>query len=785
MNRRIRNPNTARAMRGFSLLEVLVAVVVLAVGLLALASLQGSLTRSAADAKVRARVAAMLSARMDQLRLGGYGALPATNTPITTTSTEADGCDPASTDGWIDCTRAQAALGSLTVAQVVQTFAGAAVFTESVPSGPNAAQFRRVTLTATWNDATGGNRLLGIASDISALALTNILVPPPDDLTTGVGGPIVRTIDPATAGVIPIALGVDSTSATSNPVPELVGQQNNQQIVGTRFTVLNYTPPVDGAVVIQKRFENEVIKCRCQYGAGGENLPEIYQAAHWPAIWTGQRYDLHAPADPAPGETFAAGPAPGVLQSPLCQECCRDHHDTGDDGVVRFDPERGDGAVSKYDADGAGLLAPVANTTTATYVDACRVIRVDGFWRTASDMYARQYGLLETQPVADVAAKSGLPTDDAVDVYTGFVKGFLSKYDGGSGTPSADGQAAFDATAGIDAATIVIDPASNTDHRYLHGRALYVDYLEEEARTKLADVLADDGEGGLCPEGTAAEDCVMPFLPFTAANLTEIARWEQVGTPGILNINSGNLLATDPALPSGGRTNGIAVGTAENRSSVRGSNSGIAVNAVLAAVKGIDPEDNDEGTFADALDDTQRFDVFGPEAGPAFDVAHTGGGGNPFVYFTLGTDVDRECFKPADADHRCVTAVGTVLPLAGAVRIAGYWREDLTERNLVGQDCGGTSASATVQVPTFHDFEVTAATSDAVAGTIDAPAGTFMDESTTVHFGAINANGLVDITLAEQAGSPVLATIASCTTNLGGTEINDIVWNESWANSAP
>ena len=102
MNRRIRNPNTARAMRGFSLLEVLVAVVVLAVGLLALASLQGSLTRSAADAKVRARVAAMLSARMDQLRLGGYGALPATNTPITTISTEADGCDPASTDGWID-----------------------------------------------------------------------------------------------------------------------------------------------------------------------------------------------------------------------------------------------------------------------------------------------------------------------------------------------------------------------------------------------------------------------------------------------------------------------------------------------------------------------------------------------------------------------------------------------------------------------------------------------------------------------------------------------------------
>ena len=108
MNRCIRNRNPERAARGFSLLEVLIAVVVLSVGLLALASLQGSLTRASADAKVRARVAAMLTARMDQLRVGGYGALANANA----TSTEADDCDPASPDAsdWIDCTRAQAVL---------------------------------------------------------------------------------------------------------------------------------------------------------------------------------------------------------------------------------------------------------------------------------------------------------------------------------------------------------------------------------------------------------------------------------------------------------------------------------------------------------------------------------------------------------------------------------------------------------------------------------------------------------------------------------------------------
>jgi len=760
------------ASSGFSLIDVMIAVVVLAIGLLALGSLQGSLTRASAEAKVRGRVAAMLSARMDTLRNGGYGALATTSV----LSTEADDCNRASPDAndLIDCTRTQATLGSLRLDQLVQTFSGAESFSEAAPSNPQMAQFKRVTLTASWSDATGSNHQIGVVSDVSALALTNLLVPPPDDLTTGAGGPIVRTVDPASAGVIPMALGTGAASATSNPVPELVGKKDNQQIVGTRFNVLNYTSPTGGSVVIQKRFENEVIKCSCQYGVGGSNLPAIYRTAHWPAIWTGERYDVHAPDTPAPGQALSAGVKPNVVQSPLCQECCRDHHDTGAASMVRFDPERSDG-VGKYDLDVNGVLAPAADTTSATYLDACRVIRVDGFWRTASDMYARQYGLLETQPLAGVAAKSGLPTSSAVATYTDFVKGFLSRYDGQSGSPTVDGQAEFDATAGIDASTIVIDPASNTDHRYLHGRALYVDYLEEDARTKLADVLADNGDGGLCPDGTAPEDCVMPFLPFVAANLTEIARWEQPGTPGILNINSGNLLATDPAQPSGGRTTGVATGTADNRSSVRRSNSGIAVNQVLATVAGIDPADD-----SDPLDDTQRFDVLGSDAGPAFDVRHTGGGSNPFVYFTLGSDIDRECFKPADADHHCVTASGTTLPQGGSVRIAAYWVQTTTSQQLTAT-CGGEAAIATVAVPTFKNFEVTTATSDGVAGAIAAPsADNTLSETTTVSFAAIAEAGLIELTLAEQAGSPTYATIASCTTNATHDQINDIVWTMPW-----
>ena len=81
----------------------------------------------------------------------------------------------------------------------------------------------------------------------------------------------------------------------------------------------------------------------------------------------------------------------------------------------------------------------------------------------------------------------------------------------------------------------------------------------------------------------------------------------------------------------------------------------------------------------------------------------------------------------------------------------------------------------------FPGFTLMAVRGQVTSGTIGAPVndGKYA-ESSTVSFTAVSANDLVQVTLAEQTGSPTYATIVSCTTKANGTQIKNIVWNKPW-----
>lgn len=785
---------------GFSLIEVMIAVVVLATGLLALAALQGSLARASGEAKVRGRVAALLSTRMEQLRANQYiGAATLANDSCAT--------DLGAGVDWVPpsfCT--EAGLGAITASQQVSTWSsavGATTFTQGRVPDVGEPEFKRVTLTATWIDASNETHRLAMTSELSALALRDALLPPPPGAGTPTGQALVRTDSPVTAGVVPIAIGSGNATAASNPRPQVLSDRN-QSVVGTKFEVITYQG-LTGAAVIQRRIETQVIKCTCKYGAGGSNLPEIYRKAEWPAIWTGERYDVYAPSPvaDAPGKAAASGVVTAVSQSDLCQECCRDHHDTAGGTVPKFDPERvitAGQAHAHYSTNNQGDLVVAPNTTNSQYDEACRVIRVDGFWRTAADLYSRHMGLLATEIVDGKPAKTGVPIIDAASAYQVFVKDYLTGYTGLVATAPANADFLFAQPARQldEPASIDIKRPSPADERYLHGRGLYVDYLEKAARDKIKSARTK------CPVGTAITECMLPYLPFTTINITELGFWEpqklDATISNVISVATGSALIFDPLKPIRGRTNALASATngdvAFSAIQIGRSNAGVAVTPGV---------DTDDEAFAT---DRQQFVVTAlatPQDGDTFFVRLTGSDlvrvsntdtlDDPSVVWGLVlTGGSRNCdatvklnnpgqdFNPSD--YVCNTD-GT-LGGAGSVLVGNYNKElPPVSANTSSSICtyNGIAQPATGRVafPTFADLRVSSASMS-----LGGPNGSFVPgpnpskatETTLVTFTSIPENAVATIGFTLE--NTVTATIASCTTDKNGNAITVTAWNKPW-----
>ena len=754
---------------GFSLIEVMVAVVILATGLLALAALQGALARNSADAKARSAVMAALTSRMSVIRQA-----PPTSGTTWTMST-----------GWVSTAAAQAGTTDLQVVETIASFRwNGTTYVSTAVTNPNST-FTRATLAAAWTGADGAKSLT-LSSDLSS-TIYGLGAGYPVNNPTGSASrlPILRQANPSnTAGVIPIVSGNQATAA-SNPQPIIEGANNNLR-VGTSFDVLNYVP--EGSVAkITKRFQTEVIKCRCKFGAAGYSVAGV---AQYPAIWDGTTYSLYATGGNPAGVTANAGEDPDYagggngngnngsarLQSEQCTECCRDHHDAAGSALeARYDPESTGGAVGKFN-EASGVLTAASS---GKYVAACRVVKVDGLWRTTADMYQRQYGLLETTTVSGVQAKSGIPSSGATSAYQTYVKEYLSQYNASSTTAPAGAQTKFDEVGrGLNLPLVVAIATANTsDYRYLHGRGLYVDYLGTKAQAAI----------GKCTgkSGTEYTECVLPVLPFTTINLTEMAKWTATDAT-VLNVNTTKSLNFNVTEPSGGRTAGIKVGTASNGSVIRTSNSGVAVNDdILGAV--------DTNGDATTNADSQSFLVgpgggTGGGTGDTFLASISGGGSNPYLAFLIGGVAGNCTFN--GSQFSCPT--NTTLPSAGTMTLSNYNQESTvsytlnlsTQCTYVGQGNFNNPGSLTVQRPVFTNFGVNAVTNGGtVSWVVTANAGKTTEE-TTITLSAIPKSTVatIGVTLTADA-SQQLATLASCTYDKGtgnAAVLKTISWTRSW-----
>ena len=759
---------------GFSLIEVLVSVVVMSFGLLSLAALQSALFKAGADTRAQSVALALATEKIEYFE--GYPDREAFQSFT-------DGDDAAVTIDGIAYTR------SWDVERFAYPEAGGN-FAAVADTGPTPAnyvsnnEFKRIQVGVTWTDATGAAQQVELETAIASLSPQDTAKIAKVASTGGPRGPEIIIVNPASEeGVIPIAVGDGSDTAATNPKPEVAGKSNSQRVIETRFDVLTYAALSGSEALAQSRVETVVAGCTCDYG----NAPAT--AGKRPTYWNGLRYVV--PEDsttPAP-----AGVAADVdVQSAQCTICCRDHHDPVAVEGAKFDPRRASHTEHQlYDTD-TGQLG--ALTSSGQYTESCRLIRVDGVFRVASDLYNDYMNLLATDNGADATISDYVPTAAATTNYQNFVLAYLEgKFvNGSSGSyntvlaPDSTGVLALESTHSLNVPTSPIpiarpaelDGASTL--KWLHDRGLYIDYLEDEAIQAINEAKEDcDGTGGADPTAAQLRTCVLRVLPFTTINLTELANWTPAVGDEIVVSNNDFRTSLDSDTPVRGK---VVPGSSPSPSTttnavaaIRKSNSGVAVMrgaidtddlAALTDAQAFQPDgswsgaDNDAGsggTFSIRLDNYTFTNV-----NPTFSVAPTATC-NPA---TSGTTQPNPftCTTQYEGDAMAITVANY-----------NYQINQASTATLTCTDSNGASAkpypgsSHTAKVCRNYSVTGLSRNGTAITGTTSVANAGMVGETSTVSVGAVAQDDLIGI----QFGTPVdTAQPVVCTYKGNGNNLN-------------
>ncbi len=627
MNSRHLNSSSRPHGAGFSMIDVLVAIIVLATALLALASLQGALTRNAADSRARSQIAAYSEGLVNQLRSTGYSGIAAN-----TTVSPSNGSAATTMQRQAYAAQQAAGVSNLQTSITSTTYygLGTTFVTSATTTG---AEYKQVKVQTTWTDASGQSRKVSFDTivDSTQTNQTDQTLVNRSLSLTGASGPIVREYNPgATAGVIPIAVGSSTDTAATNPKPTIISANGkNSDVAGTTFNVLTYqSPDANNETVIRQRVETRVIMCSCKYNSGQDPVLKgtVFQQPYRPTYWDTTKY---VEPDPAAGTYSTTGIDTNVTQDDYCDICCRDRNDSSGD-KIKFDPFTTDYNHYRYDSTGA-LAVVGPSDTTNDYQNACRLIRVNGQYRVATDLRNYFFGLLGTDTAANSGVPSGststqvasspIPAGNYVTKYQSFVTQYLT--DSITSLAAGTGPKSTSYAAGIygDSTHNLNDPgnisisydASVPDFRYLHARGLYVDYLEPDALGYINDAITT------CPTTSTTADCVLPLLPFTTINETELAHWTVGGgsttTPQTASSNNdasvtNNALTTtfgNPDAPQRGvvlaQAGANEDDTANVWAQINDSNSGLTATPTAEYV------DPDDAASTSLLNDAQLFTI--------------------------------------------------------------------------------------------------------------------------------------------------------------------------------
>lgn len=578
--------NTRKRQSGIGLIEVLIAVVVFAVGLLAIASLQGTMVRSSSDAKARTVATHLAEEVVEQMR--AFQSLNDTGAPA-----EDRFSGIASNTAGEDVTLSGVEFNRSWVVEDYYydpTSPGTGA-TTTVPSpAPAYPDFKLVQVTVAWVDETGEPQDVIIEDIIGA-------APPADggrtvDSDSNRERPQVGYRPGSAPQIIAVDLGGGVIKETRTPEPDV---ETDVSTV-TRFETITYSSDTVNNFPIQFRREEQVgVTCSCtQQGLPADGDPSGLS----PAVWTGTDW---VPGDPA---DKPVGAAADDDQAFLCDRCCRDHHDDVNNGV-QFDPFRPTGSDANnnpYYLDNGdhshfnlvnGTLVP-ADQTDDIYLEACRMIRLEGRFHVARDFLQADF---------QVVPEFYLQSEDGIANFSAYIARFVEEYVTSlpdtypqdlpdPDTFSAEFQALKD-----DIPESTPPPSTlGTSSLHLIGRSIYIDFIDPTVENAIQ---CAQGLGSNCGQlglGNATLLQVVPFYEINTTRLAVWAAWDSItggdgaspdeGNPSdSIDVTSEGINATNEETYSRGRVTEKLDCAAESCpdafvvASMQLSNTGIAVNS--------------------------------------------------------------------------------------------------------------------------------------------------------------------------------------------------------------
>ncbi len=444
-----------RAHRGFGLLEILIAAVVIGLGIVALTSLQGKFLKSASATSQREVALKLAQAKLDDLRGFTYEEDP-----------DGFGFDEIADDA--GGRSADLAAGTSVTFDKYQFGLGWDVVDYKLEGGSYVATTdpadkvaqKAIVVNVSWTDASGVAQTLSLPHTLSPTIPDTGTASSGGDAGLGGTGPTVTHLDAAAPDVIDIDLGDGSKRETSKPLPEV---NAGDGIVLVQFDSINFDNS-DSQKIVQE--DNLTVSCSCtkSSSSGEHNNPVQLKWADEELYW-----EQPAPSSKPTGTSTVEGDDRLAV---LCNRCCADHFDRGTGGANRlenhysYDSGRwGNERFFLNDKNEFTLAGP-----NKTYLEACRMMRINGYYVLMPDWQ---------QVHQEVMTRSHLEDPNTVEEYQGIVKTLLRTFSSSSLNYETNPNGFSYQASGVDIPqrSVIIDPKSSTRTQFM-GRAVYVDPIE-------------------------------------------------------------------------------------------------------------------------------------------------------------------------------------------------------------------------------------------------------------------------------------------------------------------